>query len=83
MQNNPHSRAPNGGRRRADPLTHAGLGPEQYPFGLWLMITPRDYPALPTADPLRALNILREAAGLQPLSEEDDDQGGDDRGGIG
>jgi hypothetical protein len=31
---------------------------------------------LPTDDPLRALNILREAAGLQPLSDEHDDQGG-------
>jgi hypothetical protein len=41
------------------------------------------YHALPTDDPLRALNILREAAGLQPLSDEHDDQGGDDRGGIG
>jgi hypothetical protein len=28
------------------------------------------YQALPTDDPLRALNILREAAGLQPLSIE-------------
>lgn len=34
------------------------------------------YHALPTDDPLRALNILREAAGLQPLSDEHDDQGG-------
>jgi hypothetical protein len=34
------------------------------------------YHALPTDDPVRALNILREAAGLQPLSEEHDDQGG-------
>jgi hypothetical protein len=31
---------------------------------------------LPTDDPLRALNILRAAAGLQPLSDEHDDQGG-------
>jgi hypothetical protein len=31
---------------------------------------------LPTDDPLPALNILREAAGLQPLSDEHDDQGG-------
>jgi hypothetical protein len=31
---------------------------------------------LPTDDPLRALNILGEAAGLQPLSDERDDQGG-------
>jgi len=32
------------------------------------VITPRglQYHALPTDDPLRALNILREAAGLQP-----------------
>jgi hypothetical protein len=28
------------------------------------------YHTLPTDDPLRALNILREAAGLQPLSDE-------------
>jgi hypothetical protein len=34
------------------------------------------YHVLPTDDPVRALNILREAAGLQPLSVEDDDQGG-------
>jgi len=34
------------------------------------------YHALPTDDPLRALNILREAAGLQPVSDELDDQGG-------
>ena len=33
------------------------------------------YHVLPD-DPLRALNILREAAGLQPLSDEHDDQGG-------
>jgi hypothetical protein len=33
------------------------------------------YHALPTDDPLRALNILREAAGLQPLSDEYEDQG--------
>jgi hypothetical protein len=33
------------------------------------------YHALTTDDPLRALNILREAAGLQPLSDEHDDQG--------
>jgi len=32
------------------------------------------YHVLPTDDPLRALNILREAAGLQPLSDEHDDQ---------
>jgi hypothetical protein len=31
----------------------------------------------PADDPLRALNILREAAGLQPLSDEHDDQGGE------
>jgi hypothetical protein len=34
------------------------------------------YQALPTDDPLRALNILREAAGLEPLSDEHEDQGG-------
>jgi hypothetical protein len=33
------------------------------------------YHVLPTDDPLRALNILREAAGLQPLSDEHADQG--------
>jgi hypothetical protein len=33
------------------------------------------YHVLPTDDPLRALNILREAAGLEPLSDEHDDQG--------
>jgi hypothetical protein len=27
-----------------------------------------EYRVLPTDDPVRALNILREAAGLQPLS---------------
>ena len=30
---------------------------------------------LPADDPLQALNILREAAGLQPLSDEHDDPG--------
>jgi hypothetical protein len=34
------------------------------------------YHVLPADDPLRALNILREAAGLQPLSDEHDEQGG-------
>ena len=34
------------------------------------------YHILPTDDPLRALNILREAGGLQPLPGEHDDQGG-------
>jgi len=34
------------------------------------------YHVLPADDPLCALNILREAAGLQPLPEEHDDQGG-------
>jgi hypothetical protein len=29
---------------------------------------------LPTDDPVRAMNILREAAGLQPLSDEHDDR---------
>jgi hypothetical protein len=33
------------------------------------------YHVLPTDDALRALNILREAAGLQPLSDQHDDQG--------
>jgi hypothetical protein len=33
------------------------------------------YHVLPD-DPLRALNILREAAGLPPLSDEHDDEGG-------
>jgi hypothetical protein len=42
-----------------------------------------EYHALPADDPVRALNILREAAGLQPLSEDHDDQGGDLCGGIG
>jgi hypothetical protein len=31
---------------------------------------------LPTDDPVRALNIVREAAGLQPVSDADDEQGG-------
>jgi hypothetical protein len=31
---------------------------------------------LPTDGLVRALNILREAAGLQPLSDERDDPGG-------
>ena len=35
-----------------------------------------EYHVLPADDPLRALNILREAAGLQPLSDEHDDEGG-------
>jgi hypothetical protein len=35
-----------------------------------------EFHVLPTDDPLRALNHLREAAGLQPLSDEHDDQGG-------
>ena len=34
------------------------------------------YHVLPADDLLRALNILREAAGLQPLSDEHDDEGG-------
>jgi hypothetical protein len=34
------------------------------------------YHVLPADDPLRALNILREAAGLQPLSDEDEEQDG-------
>jgi len=34
------------------------------------------YHLLPTDDPVRALNILRAAAGLQPLSDEHDDQDG-------
>ena len=34
------------------------------------------YHVLPTNDPLRAVNILCEAAGLQPLSNEHDGQGG-------
>jgi len=37
---------------------------------------PAAYHVLPTDDPVRALNFLREAAGLQPLSDEHDDQGG-------
>jgi hypothetical protein len=55
----------------------SSVGPEHYredcdschPEGL-------QFHVLPTDDPLRALNILREAAGLQPLSDEQDDQGG-------
>jgi len=34
------------------------------------------YHVLPTDDPLRALNILREAAGLPPLSDDHDDKDG-------
>jgi hypothetical protein len=34
------------------------------------------YHALPTDDPLRTLNILREAARLQPVSDEHDKRGG-------
>jgi hypothetical protein len=34
------------------------------------------YHVLPTDDPVRALNILCEAAGLQPLSDEHDNEGG-------
>ena len=29
------------------------------------------YPVLPADDPLHALNILREAAGLDPLPDDD------------
>jgi hypothetical protein len=36
----------------------------------------RQYHVLPTDDPLRALNILLEAAGLRRLSDGRDDQGG-------
>jgi hypothetical protein len=35
-----------------------------------------EYHVLPAEDPVRALNILREAAGLQPLSDEDEEQDG-------
>ena len=34
------------------------------------------YHVLPIDDPLRALNILREAAGLPPLSDDHDDKDG-------
>jgi hypothetical protein len=34
------------------------------------------YHVLPKDDPLHVVNILREAAGLQPLSDEHDDEGG-------
>ena len=34
------------------------------------------YHVLPIDDPLRVVNILREAAGLQPLSDEHDNEGG-------
>ena len=34
------------------------------------------YHVLPTDDPLRALNILRDAAGLPPLSDDHDDKDG-------
>jgi hypothetical protein len=34
------------------------------------------YHVLPADDPVRALNTLREAAGLQPLSDEDEEQDG-------
>ena len=34
------------------------------------------YHVLPTDDPLRALKILREADGLQPLSDEHENEGG-------
>jgi hypothetical protein len=34
------------------------------------------YHVLPADDPLRAVNILREAAGLPPLSDEHDNEGG-------
>ena len=33
------------------------------------------YHILPADDPLAALNILRQAAGLEPLSDEDDPGG--------
>jgi hypothetical protein len=74
----PHGRAAHGRRRRGDVPTTAGLvRPEHY-----REVVNRDdaeglqYHVLPTDDPLRALNHLREAAGLQPLSDEHDDQGG-------
>jgi hypothetical protein len=34
------------------------------------------YYVLPQNDPVRALNILRQAAGLEPLPEPDDDYSG-------
>jgi hypothetical protein len=61
----------------ATPHTAALVGPEHY-----REVVNRDdaeglqYHVLPTDDPLRALSILREAAGLQPLSDEHDEQGG-------
>ena len=60
------------------PSRTAGLlGPEHY-----REVVNRDdaeglqYHVLPTDDPLRALNILREAAALQPLSDEHEEQDG-------
>ncbi len=61
---------------RSGPPPDAELYPEE------VRVVTRDqaeglqYHVLPTDDPLRALNILREAAGLQPLSDEHGDQGG-------
>jgi hypothetical protein len=62
----------------ARPSHPAGLvGPEHY-----REVVNRDdaeglqYHVLPTDDPLRALNILREAAALQPLSDEHEEQDG-------
>ena len=64
-------------RRRATPHTAGLVGPEQYRE----VVTPDhaegvQYHVLPTDDPVRTLNILREAAGLPPFSDEHDDQGG-------
>ena len=33
-----------------------------------------EYHVLPQNDPVRALNILREAAGLEPLPDDTDDR---------
>ena len=52
------------------------MSPEHYREGVTRDHTEGlQYHTLPTDDPLRALNILREAAGLQPLSDQHDDQG--------
>jgi hypothetical protein len=74
----PHPRAAHGRRRRDGPRTPLASSVQ----GIIVRAVTGDqaeglqFHVLPTDDPLRALNILREAAGLQPLSEEHDDQGG-------
>ena len=59
---------------------HLECGPRRFQSIIVRAVTP-DHPEGPQYhvlpdDPLRALNILREAAGLPPLSDEHYDEGG-------